>query len=73
MLAALDDIYAKAPKDATIISGEDINAKLGRNIWLENEDSTSPHPTTKSLAPSVHTFTTMPVPAPSPRNLLRMT
>eukprot|EP00957_Ditylum_brightwellii_P141493 10778829-Ditylum_brightwellii.AAC.1 len=42
-MAALDDVYSKAPKDATIISGEDINATLGRNIWIENEDSTSPH------------------------------
>eukprot|EP00957_Ditylum_brightwellii_P000032 2081-Ditylum_brightwellii.AAC.2 len=72
-MAALDDIYTKAPKDATIISGENINAKLGRNVWMENDDTTSPHPHTKSLAPSVPTSIAMPVPAPSPRNLPHMT
>eukprot|EP00957_Ditylum_brightwellii_P173131 13180554-Ditylum_brightwellii.AAC.1 len=50
-MAALDDIYTKAPKDATIILGEDINAKLGRNIWMENEGSTSPHPHHKITGP----------------------
>eukprot|EP00957_Ditylum_brightwellii_P133358 10167658-Ditylum_brightwellii.AAC.1 len=51
MMTALDDIYSKAPKDATIISGEDINSKLGHNIWVENEDSTSPHPHHKITGP----------------------
>eukprot|EP00957_Ditylum_brightwellii_P193073 14700777-Ditylum_brightwellii.AAC.1 len=51
MLDALDDIYSRAPKDATIVSGEDINAKLGRNFWIKNEDSTSPHPHHKVTGP----------------------
>eukprot|EP00957_Ditylum_brightwellii_P171518 13057653-Ditylum_brightwellii.AAC.1 len=51
MLAALDDVYSRAPKDATIISGEDINAKLGHNIRIENKDSTSPHPHHKITGP----------------------
>eukprot|EP00957_Ditylum_brightwellii_P186474 14197529-Ditylum_brightwellii.AAC.1 len=51
MLAALDDIYSKVPKDATIVSGEDVNAKLGRNIWFKIEDNTSPHPFHKVTGP----------------------
>mmetsp|Transcript_11905 Transcript_11905/g.17611 ORF Transcript_11905/g.17611 Transcript_11905/m.17611 type:complete len:137 (-) Transcript_11905:88-498(-) len=38
-LESLLELYAKAPRDATIISGEDINANLGHNMQSTTEDN----------------------------------
>ena len=38
-LESLLELYAKAPRDATIISGEDINANLGHNMTRTTEDN----------------------------------
>eukprot|EP00957_Ditylum_brightwellii_P020184 1522309-Ditylum_brightwellii.AAC.1 len=38
-LESLLELYAKAPRDATIISGEDINANLGHNMNSTTEEN----------------------------------
>eukprot|EP00957_Ditylum_brightwellii_P128509 9802049-Ditylum_brightwellii.AAC.1 len=38
-LESLLELYAKAPRDATIISGEDITANLGHNMQSTTEGS----------------------------------
>uniref|UniRef100_A0A7S1ZPN5 Uncharacterized protein n=1 Tax=Ditylum brightwellii TaxID=49249 RepID=A0A7S1ZPN5_9STRA len=40
-LESLADIYSTAPSDATILSGEDINAQLGCNVLHANESTFS--------------------------------
>mmetsp|Transcript_914 Transcript_914/g.1466 ORF Transcript_914/g.1466 Transcript_914/m.1466 type:complete len:207 (-) Transcript_914:14-634(-) len=50
-LESLTDLYSRAPKDAVIISGEDINAQLGRNVLQDNEDPSSLSPFHKVTGP----------------------
>jgi exonuclease III len=40
-LEVLADLYDKAPRDATVISGEDINAQLGKRVAFETEEATT--------------------------------
>eukprot|EP00957_Ditylum_brightwellii_P107307 8187844-Ditylum_brightwellii.AAC.1 len=47
----LCSVYAHAPPDDIIISGEDINAKLGKTVLVENKDISSPHPHHKITGP----------------------
>eukprot|EP00957_Ditylum_brightwellii_P156123 11883721-Ditylum_brightwellii.AAC.1 len=51
VLDVLYSVYACAPPDAIIISGEDINAKLGKIVLVESKDVTSPHPHHKITGP----------------------
>eukprot|EP00957_Ditylum_brightwellii_P192903 14687927-Ditylum_brightwellii.AAC.1 len=41
LLKTLNPVYSCALSNGIIVLGEDINAKLGRNLWKENEDVSS--------------------------------